>query len=137
MQGIHAHVRQVEEFLWLLAFAILCFLSALLLTNEVDETRHRDSHQFLFHFCAISAVYCLYMSVLDVPLYLDKYATWTIPRLSVREGIPDSMSCKLVTKQTADWSGEMLWLTGYFSGAVWLSQHLERRRQQQGQHKER
>ncbi len=81
------------------------------------------------------------MFLLDVPMYLEKAQlsreeSWNafvqLPKqttvngviFALHAGLVDSMRCVSVTQSLADWRGEMLWLSGYFTLAVWLSQHL-------------
>lgn len=69
------------------------------------------------------------MATVDVPMYLRR---WKENKESVRKGkvvrtmssleaVNDAWSRRVVTKNWEFWREETLWLTGYFSGAVWLS----------------
>jgi hypothetical protein len=46
--------------------------------------------------------------------------------LTVREGIVDSATRRVVTRRFEDWRDEMPWMTLYFSAGVWISISLIR-----------
>ena len=70
------------------------------------------------------AVYVAFMGWIDVPMY---YRRWQIGRaenkmfLGAKEGFKDALFRREVTRDWAIWKKEMIWLTGYFAGAVWVS----------------
>jgi hypothetical protein len=73
---------------------------------------------------AIGVAYVLYMFNIDVPMY---WARWQaeagfnhIP-LTLAQGIVDASGRWTVTHRWTDWQSEVLWMTLYFSVAVWLS----------------
>ena len=111
----------IEETHWLVAFALMTGVSVIALYKEPVSLA---DVQFLRVFAWLGTIYCAYMFIIDVPMYIGKWRTWPKPILSFSEGLQDSMRCGHLTQQTADWIGEMPWLTGYFSAAVWASQYL-------------
>lgn len=109
----------VEEALWLLSHVMLLLASiAVLLLSTVKADKIR--RQLLLH-AAFLVPYNLYMLLLDVPMYLHKYRTHPDRYLGVLEGLLDSMSCQVITRDFDVWRGEVLWLGGYFSLAVWAA----------------
>jgi len=68
--------------------------------------------------------YVLFMVVVDVPMYLKRWKSGNAcgeKRLSFRAGWSDALHRRVVTRDWAIWKPEVAWLTGYFSGAVWIS----------------
>lgn len=74
--------------------------------------------------CAVGMVYVVFMFAIDVPMYwmrwLDDEA---IGRgyLSVEQGLLDISTRWIVSHRWDDWKGEVVWMSLYFSVAVWLS----------------
>jgi len=68
--------------------------------------------------------YVLFMVLVDVPMYLDRYRADEARGASylwVSEGVLNTMSCDRVSKSMSDWAPEMPWMTGYFIGATAVS----------------
>jgi len=71
--------------------------------------------------CAGTAVLIL---TVDIPLYI---ARWRIGKrtglryLRVLEGLKDAVVRRRVTQAREDWRKEVLWMSLYFSAAVWVS----------------
>jgi len=71
-----------------------------------------------------SMVFVLFMSFVDVPMYLRRWRAGRLERrayLSLREGVRDALYRRITTRDWATWRPEVAWLTSYFSVAVWLS----------------
>ena len=109
----------VEEALWgLVAGAVV--LSLLLLWPRV----RRGQRPLLALRCAAGSVYVLYMGLVDVPMV---WARWAADEaqgrsyLSLAQGLADVSVRWVVSHQWAHWRGEVVWMTAYFSVAVWLS----------------
>lgn len=68
--------------------------------------------------------YAAYMFLVDVPMYwsrwLDDQAVGK-PYLSLVEGLFDTAERRVVSHHWETWRGEMMWMTLYFSVAVWIS----------------
>jgi hypothetical protein len=68
--------------------------------------------------------YAAYMFLVDVPMY---WARWLNDEshgkqyLSLIEGVFDTAGRRIVTHQWEVWQGEMVWMSLYFSIAVWIS----------------
>ena len=108
-----------EESLWALVAAALV-VSLLLMWPRVPRARR----PLLALWCAAGAAYVLYMGLVDVPMY---WARWAADEalgrhyLSLAQGWADVSMRWVVSHQWAHWRGEVLWMTVYFSVAVWLS----------------
>jgi hypothetical protein len=65
-------------------------------------------------------VYIAFMAAVDVPMYL---ARWQPGRehLSVAEGLGEILQRCIVVRDWASWRQDALWLTLYFTVAVWIS----------------
>ena len=60
----------------------------------------------------------------DVPMYWSRWlADNAVGRgtLSVADGLVDASTRWVVSHRWEDWRGEVIWMTAYFSVAVWLS----------------
>jgi len=68
--------------------------------------------------------YTAYMFLVDVPMY---WARWVADEangrvyLSLAQGIQDSFERRVVAHDWSAWQGEVLWMSLYFSLAVWIS----------------
>tara|TARA_Y100000589_G_C26997775_1_gene565404 strand:- start:88 stop:873 length:786 start_codon:yes stop_codon:yes gene_type:complete len=72
----------------------------------------------------LCAAYVLFMVVVDVPMYLKRWKAGKDKGeklLGFRLGFADAWSRRIVTRDWKIWKPEVAWLTGYFSGAVWVS----------------
>lgn len=83
--------------------------------------------------CFMSTIFFAFMVIVDVPMYIkrwkeNKHRTVqkekTIAHKSSFEGAVDAWHRRNVTKSWEVWQEETVWLTGYFSSAVWLSLFL-------------
>jgi hypothetical protein len=109
----------VEESLWGLCAALLV-ASLLQLWPRVDPTRR----PLLALWCLAGVAYVIYMFGVDVPMYWSRWvADEALGRsyLSVEHGLFDASTRWVVSHQWAHWRSEMVWMTAYFSVAVWLS----------------
>jgi hypothetical protein len=108
----------IEESIW--AF------TALLVTICVAHFwRHSASHRgFLGSVLALGLCYFLYMTTVDVPMYVIRWReelALARPLLSLESGLSDVLSRRIVTYRWEDWASEISWLSLYFSLAVWAS----------------
>ena len=109
----------IEESLWGLCALMLAasYLHALPRTQ-------RELRSVLAAFSAIGAIYALYMFLVDVPMY---WSRWTFDNehghqfLSVTQGLLDASGRWVVSYRWADWESEVIWMSSYFSVAVWMS----------------
>ena len=132
----------IEESIWAICAAFVgCIMGSLAIYNP----RHRELYRLGVWGCAACFAFCAYMILVDVPMYMKR---WREGRrisaakkvddiklcseanhkhkqqqafLSSFDGGKDAMRRRVVTKSWEVWRGETIWLTGYFSSAVWLS----------------
>src|SRR5689334_1167346 len=70
------------------------------------------------------AMYVAYIFIADVPTYRARWkADQAAGRkyLSVSQGIADVSRRRVMSRRWADWRGEVVWMTLYFSFGVWVS----------------
>jgi hypothetical protein len=109
----------VEESLWGLGAALLV-CSVVAMWPRV-EARVRP---LLLLWCVLGAGYAAYMFQVDVPMY---WARWTLDEahgrayLSLAQGLIDVAHRRVVSHRWGDWHTEVVWMSLYFSVAVWLS----------------
>lgn len=80
----------------------------------------------------ISVFFFVFMAIVDVPMYITRWRDnkmaahkgKVIVHKSSFEGAVDAWQRRNVTKSWEVWKEETVWLTGYFSSAVWLSLYL-------------
>jgi len=109
----------IEESIWGLCAAML--VACLYAIRPRCAARTRP----LLGFCVLAgAAYVLYMFMVDVPMY---WARWVADEalgrdyLGVAQGIVDASMRRVVSHRWEDWRSEVVWMSLYFSAAVWLS----------------
>jgi hypothetical protein len=108
----------IEEFIWMIAMLSIGF-SYLYFSDLVryDLTKYK----FLLAFI-ISIGYGIFMMFIDVPMYYDRFVKYnSSTSLSFSDSINDMYSCKVTSSSYSTWKSEILWMTGYFIGATYLS----------------
>jgi hypothetical protein len=112
----------VEEALWGLC-ALLLVLSLVLVWPRVQPRWQ----PLLLAWVLAGVVYVVYMFAVDVPMYWSRWladeATGR-PYLTVMQGLADTAQRWVVSHRWDHWQSEVLWMTSYFSLAVWLSMAL-------------
>jgi len=109
----------VEESLW----GLCALMLAASYVHAMPRTQ-RGLRSVLATFSAIGAIYALYMFLVDVPMY---WSRWTFDNehghqfLSVTEGLLDASGRWVVSYRWLDWETEVIWMSAYFSIAVWMS----------------
>lgn len=74
--------------------------------------------------CVAGAAYAAYMLLVDVPMY---WSRWLADEaggrsyLSVSQGLLDVSVHRVVSHRWEDWQNEVVWMSLYFSVAVWFS----------------
>jgi hypothetical protein len=74
--------------------------------------------------CVMTAAYVAYMFCVDVPMYLSR---WLADEASGRQylsfwqGLMDVTERRVVSHRWQDWKTEVMWMSLYFSVAVWIS----------------
>jgi len=109
----------IEESLWGICGLMLAVIYWLALPRTNPGLR-----PFLATFSVIGAAYALYMFAVDVPMY---WTRWTFDNdhgqqfFSLSQGLLDATVRRVVSFQWADWETEVIWMSLYFSVAVWIS----------------
>ena len=109
----------VEESLWGLC-ALLMVASMGLLWSRV----HGRLRPLLMLWVAAGLAYVGYMFGVDVPMYWSRWvADESAGRayLTLAQGLADTSQRWQVSSRWEHWQSEVLWMTAYFSAAVWLS----------------
>lgn len=109
----------VEETLWGISAALMA-VSLVAIWPQCDPARR----PLLAAVCTMAAAYVAYMFFIDVPMY---WARWLADEasgrtyMSVSQGALDASARWVVSQHWHDWKNEVIWMSLYFSGAVWLS----------------
>jgi hypothetical protein len=108
-----------EETLWGLCAAAL--VASLLL---VWPRCNRELKPALAAAATVGVAYVFYMFQVDVPMYWTRWlaesAHSQVP-LTLAQGLLDASQRWTVTHRWTDWQAEVVWMSMYFSVAVWLS----------------
>jgi hypothetical protein len=102
-------------------------LSAALMVTSMVATWPRSRvtrHPALVACCVAGVAYVAFMLLVDVPMYWSRWiADESVGRhyLSIAQGIHDVSSRWVVSYRWDDWKSEVVWMSLYFSVAVWLS----------------
>ena len=109
----------LENSLWTAAFLLIA-IALLDLLN-----RYRGAVKAAIAAAAAGiAGYVAFMSTVDVPMY---FARWQAELAAGRaflglfSGLHDAATRWVVTHDAARWDGEIIWMSLYFSAAVWMS----------------
>lgn len=109
----------VEESIWGLC-ATLLVVSFILAWPRADS----KVRPLLAAGAVLGLCYVLYMFQVDVPMY---WSRWVLDSehgrqyLSVTQGLLDTSTRWIVSHRWDDWKTEVVWMSIYFSIAVWLS----------------
>jgi hypothetical protein len=108
-----------EESIWGLAAALLVTSMVLIWPSCTANRR-----PMLATWCVAGAAYVAFMFLVDVPMY---WSRWIADEargrhyMSIAQGARDVAVRWVVSYRWVDWKSEMIWMTLYFSVAVWLS----------------
>lgn len=109
----------IEESLWGISAALL--VASLLSMWPRASARLRP---LLLALCLTGIAYVAFMFLVDVPMY---WARWVADEaggrhyLSLTQGVLDTSGRWVVSQQWQTWKSEVVWMSLYFSIAVWLS----------------
>ena len=109
----------LEESLWGFSAAMLVLSLAFIWRNSDASLR-----PMLLATGGLGVAYVMYMLHIDVPMYWDRWVhDEGLGRqyLDVVQGLADTSSRWVVSHRWADWKSEVVWMSLYFSVAVWLS----------------
>jgi hypothetical protein len=113
-----------ELFSW---YSVLWGSSAALLVASLVSIWPRIAvplRPLLALWCAAGVAYVGFMFLVDVPMY---WSRWMADEaggrayLSISQGVIDAAQPTLVSHRWEDWRSEVVWMSLYFSVAVWLS----------------
>ena len=109
----------IENSLWAVAFFIIGVGLCRLLPDFTGVVRVALA-------VAIAGIagYLAFLMTIDVPMYLTRWRADVANgsrTLSPLEGLRDASTRWIVTRDVAEWRDEILWMTLYFSAAVWAS----------------
>lgn len=102
-------------------------LSAALLVTSMVVIWPRCAAAFrpvLLACCVAGAAYVAFMFLVDVPMYWSRWvadATSGRHYMSIAQGARDVAVRRVVSYRWEDWKSEVVWMSLYFSVAVWLS----------------
>ena len=109
----------VEESLWGVSVALL--VASVVAMGARSSAARRP---MLFIWCVAGAAYVTYIFRVDVPMYWSRWMADQVTGrhyLGIIQGIHDVASRRLISYQWNDWKSEVVWMSLYFSVAVWLS----------------
>jgi hypothetical protein len=112
----------IEESLWGLCAALVVVSMVMLRPRCTPIPR-----SVVVTWCVLGAAYVAYMFLVDVPMYWER---WVADQAAGREyftilqGVADATHRRIVTFSFERWRTEMLWMSLYFSVAVWISLSL-------------
>ncbi len=108
-----------ENSLWAVS-ALLVSASVIPMIRQCAGPRRR----IMIAWCAAGFAYVIFMFLVDVPTYWARYMADELhgrAYLTVLQGISDAASHRVVSYRWGDWQSEVIWMSLYFSVAVWLS----------------
>lgn len=109
----------LEETLWGFSAAMLVISLAFIWRNS-----HKSLRPMLLATGVMGVGYVMYMLHIDVPMYWNR---WVHDEgqgrqyLDVAQGLADTSSRWVVSHRWEDWKSEVIWMSLYFSVAVWMS----------------
>lgn len=109
----------IEESLWGLSSALV-----VLAIVGLWPHCHRAMRPLLLLWAAAGSAYVVYMFGVDVPMYWSRWLADEAQGrvyLSVFQGVVDASERWVVSHRWEDWRSEVVWMSLYFSVAVWLS----------------
>lgn len=109
----------IEESIWGMS-ALLLVISLAAIWRQCDAALR----MLLSIACAVGVGYIAFMFLVDVPMYWSRWlADESAGRvyLGLMEGLADISGRWSVSHAWGDWQSEVVWMTLYFSVAVWLS----------------
>lgn len=108
-----------ENSLWALS-AVLGIVAIAAILPYVSSHRRR----VLIAWCVAGVLYVAFMFLVDVPMYWARHlADEASGRhyMTLMEGLADVSQRRVVSYRWSDWQSEVVWMSTYFSIAVWLS----------------
>jgi hypothetical protein len=108
-----------EESIWGLSVALLVASLTMILPHCTAARR-----RLLLVCCAAGSIYVAYMFLVDVPMYWSRWIADEVSGrryLTIAQGVHDVSGRWVVSRRWQDWKSELVWMSLYFSVAVWIS----------------
>ena len=108
-----------ENSLWGISGALGVIAIAAIIPRCEDARRRA-----MVGWCAAGALYVAFMFSFDVPTYAARWAADQAAGkhyLTLAEGVQDVAHHRVVSYRWEDWKSEVVWMSLYFSAAVWIS----------------
>lgn len=84
----------------------------------------RSLRPLLLAWCIAGTAYVAFMFLVDVPMYWSRWIADSANGrhyMSIAQGVHDAAVRRIVSYRWQDWKSEVVWMSLYFSVAVWLS----------------
>jgi hypothetical protein len=108
-----------EESIWGLSVALLVTSLATILPRCAAARR-----PLILAGCVAGSIYVAYMFLVDVPMYWSRWIADEVSGrhfMSIAQGAHDASVRWVVSHRWQDWKSEVVWMSLYFSVAVWIS----------------
>jgi hypothetical protein len=108
-----------EESIW--GFAVALLVASLVVIWPRCTAARRP---LLLACCVAGSIYVAYMFLVDVPMYWSRWVADEVSGrhyMSIAQGARDVSVRWVVSHRWQDWKSEMVWMSLYFSVAVWIS----------------
>jgi hypothetical protein len=108
-----------EESIW--GFSVALLVASLVVIWPRCTAARRP---LLLACCVAGSIYVAYMFLVDVPMYWSRWIADEVSGryyMSIAQGARDVSVRRLVSHRWQDWKSEVVWMSLYFSVAVWIS----------------
>jgi hypothetical protein len=108
-----------EESIWGLCVVLLIASLAAIRPRSPPPRR-----PLLLACCVVGSIYVAYMFLVDVPMYWSRWIADELAGrsyLSIAQGLHDVSARWVMSHRWQDWKNEVVWMSLYFSVAVWIS----------------
>ena len=108
-----------ENSTWAISAALVIAAVLAIIPRCADPWR-----RLLFWWCMAGVAYVLFMFLFDVPTYWARHVADEMHGqhyLTLAQGLADVSHRRVVSLRWEDWRTEIVWMSLYFSVAVWLS----------------
>jgi hypothetical protein len=108
-----------EESIWGFSVALLVASSVAIWPRCTTARR-----PLLLACCVAGSIYVAYMFLVDVPMYWSRWIADEVSGryyMSIAQGARDVSVRWVVSQRWQDWKSEIVWMSLYFSVAVWIS----------------
>jgi hypothetical protein len=109
----------IENSIWAVAF----FVVGIGLCRLLPDVEGQDRAILIVAIIGIAS-YLAFLVIVDIPMYLSRWRAKIANGarlLGAFEGLRDASTRWVVTRDPGEWKGEMIWMSLYFSAAVWAS----------------